>query len=294
MTYLYAAFGMNLLTWNVYVENDTVKMGAQEERFKTMLKYLNGMYEDGLINNDYITTIKQTVWAEGRSNDNIGVFFDYSADAVAGDRAQDYVTLSALTSSAYTGEAFLAGRYGVDPGAFAISSNCEYPEVAMRWIDTLYDVEYSRWDTIGEEGVEWKWDDEEHTSWSYLMPTSEINSSRAIQMGGGLPGIELNYDGFMEKSSDPITRHSQVELAKVRSKIKPGYPPVSLDEITMRAISSTATSISQYLGTLMGNVVMGVVDIDAQWETVQRTLKSMGATKYVQTLQKGYDAFMKN
>ncbi len=294
VTHLFAAFGMNLLTWNAYVDNGTVKVGAMQENFKPMLEYLNGMYSNGLINNDYVTLTKNTVWAEGRSKDSIGVFFDATADLVAGERAQDFVALPPLNSSVYTGTPFLAGRYAVDPGAFAISANCEYPELAMRWIDTLYDVEYSRWDTVGQEGVEWKWDDEEHTTWSYLMPTDEIVNSRTVQMGGGLPGVELTYDDFLSKSSDPTVSHSARELAKVSAYIKPGYPPVSFNETTLRALSSTSTSLSTYLGTLMAQVIRGEKNISDSWETVQNDLKRMGVNHYIKTLQEGYDSFMKN
>lgn len=294
VTHLFAAFGMNLLTWNAYVDNGTVKLGAMQENFKPMLKYLNEMYKEGLINNNYVTLPKNTVWAEGRSGDTIGVFFDATADLVAGDRARDFVALPPLNSSVYTGTPFMSGRYAVDPGAFAISANCEYPELAMRWIDTVYDVEYSRWDTVGQEGVEWKWDDEEHTTWSYLMPTDEIVSKRTVQMGGGLPGVELTYDDFLSKSSDPLVSHSAKELAKVSAYIKPGYPPVSFNETTLRALSSTSTSLSTYLGTLMAQVIRGEKDIEKNWNTIQNDLKRMGAANYVKTLQEGYNRFMQN
>ncbi len=292
VTHLYAAFGMNLLTWNAYVEDGTVKLGAMQENFKPMLKYLSEMYRDGLINNNYVTLSKNTVWAEGRNSDTIGVFFDATANLVAGSRAEDFVALPPLTSSVYTGEPFLAGRYAVDPGAFAISAKCEYPELAMRWIDTLYDVEYSRWDTVGEEGVEWQWDDEEHTTWSYLMSEDEIVNSRTVQMGGGLPGVELTYDDFLSKCSDPAVSHSAKETAKVSSYIKPGYPPISFDETTLRALSSTSTSLSSYLGTLMAQVIRGEKDIEASWESMQGDLKRMGAQNYIRTLQQEYDKFM--
>ena len=292
VTHLYSAFGLNLLTWNAYVENGTVKFGAQQEIFKTCLKYLNGMYGNGLINNDYLTLTKNQVWGEGRSADTIGVFLDATADLVAGDRATDFVALPPLNSAAYTGPAFLCGRYAVDPGAFAISSNCAYPEAAMRWIDTLYDVEYSRWDTIGKEGVEWKWDDEAHTSWSYLMPTSEIIRTRTVQMGGGLPGVEMTYDGFFNKCSDDLVRHSYTELARVIPSIRPGYPNVAFDEKTLRALSSASSSLSTYVGDLMANVIKGKIDVDSEWNNIQKQLNAMGVKMYIQTLQKGYDEFM--
>lgn len=294
VTHLFAAFGMNLLTWNAYVEDGTVKVGAMQENFKPMLKHIHDMYEKKLLNNDYVTLKKENVWAEGRSGDTIGVFFDATADLVAGERATDFVALPPLNSSVYTGTPFLSGRYGVDPGAFAISANCEYPELAMRWVDTLYDVELSRWDTIGQEGVEWDWDNEEHTTWSYLMPTDEIVKKRTVQMGGGLPGVELTYDDFLSKSSDPIASHSAKELAKVSSYIRAGYSPVSFNDKILRALSSTSTSLSTYLGTLMAQVIRGQVDIDAKWQEVQNNLKRMGVSNYVKTLQEGYDSFMRN
>jgi putative aldouronate transport system substrate-binding protein len=297
LTYLYAAFGMNMLTWNSYVDdNGVVRFGPEQETFKTMLKYLNGMYNDNLLNRDYITLGKNQVWAEGRSGDRIGVFFDATANLVVGDRATDFVALPPLTSAAFPNpeKAFLSGRYAVDAGSFAISAHCRYPEAAMRWIDTLYDLEYTRWGTVGKEGVEWKWDDEAHTSWSYLMDTDTITSSRTIQMGGGLPGAMLSYDGFWSKISDPVQKQSIVELAKVSPFIKPNYPPVSFDERTLRAISVVSTDISEYVGTLMANVIRGAVDIDAQWSSVQDNLRRIGVRKYVDTLQAGYDAFMEN
>ncbi|MDR0831312.1 MAG: extracellular solute-binding protein, partial [Bacillales bacterium] len=211
LTYLYSAFGLSMLTWNSDVVDGVVKFGPEQENFKSMLKYLNGLYNDELLNRNYITLAKNQVWAEGRSGDTIGVFFDATADLVVGSRATDYVALPPLTSSIYNGPAFLSGRYAVDPGMFAISSNCKYPELAMRWIDTLYDLDYTKWGTIGKEGVEWKWDDDEQTSWSYLMDTDTITNNRTVQMGGGLPGVMLSYEGFWDKLNDPVQKQSIAE-----------------------------------------------------------------------------------
>lgn len=126
------------------------------------------------------------------------------------------------------------------------------------------------------------------------MPTDEIVKKRTVQMGGGLPGVELTYDDFLSKSSDPIASHSAKELAKVSSYIRAGYSPVSFNDKILRALSSTSTSLSTYLGTLMAQVIRGQVDIDAKWQEVQNNLKRMGVSNYVKTLQEGYDSFMRN
>ena len=289
--YLFGTFGYSVLGWNSYVdENGQVKVAAQEDKYKEMLKYFNGMYASNLINQDYLTRTTSHKWVQLKNN-KIGCFMDYSTE-VAGDYANDFVALPAMNSSTYyTGQAFYPGRLGVDPGAFAITSKCEHPEVLMRWIDTMYDIDYSRWDTIGKEGEEWKWDDDAHTSWSFLVDVNVINYERAIQFGGGLPGVEMTYDGFMLKSSDPVIQHSYNEIAKIQPKIKIGIPNMSMPEKTTKTLSTSASAISIYLGNLISSAVAGTVNLDSEWENVQKKLRSMGVVKYIDTLQEEVDKF---
>jgi len=297
--YLFGGFGYNLIGWNSYVDDDgKVKVGAQEEKYKEMLKFFNSMYNEQLFNQDYITRTTAQQRVELMKN-KIGVFMEYSTE-VAGDYANDYVALPPLYSSTYYNypeKAFYPGRIGVDPGAFLITKKCKHPEVLMRWIDTLYDVEYSKWDTIGKEKTatdqdgEWMYDDDTKTTWHFTEDLSTINSERAIQYGGGLPGVEMTYDDFMTKCSDEIISHSYTEIAKVLPTIKTAIPNLSMDTKTTRSLSAASSAISVYVGNLISNAIAGSVNLDTEWDNIQANLRKMGVTGYIQTLQQEVDKF---
>ena len=123
------------------------------------------------------------------------------------------------------------------------------------------------------------------------MDVNVINYERAIQFGGGLPGVEMTYDGFMLKSSDPVIQHSYNEIAKIQPKIKIGIPNMSMPEKTTKTLSTSASAISIYLGNLISSAVAGTVNLDSEWENVQKKLRSMGVVKYIDTLQEEVEKF---
>ena len=178
-------------------------------------------------------------------------------------------------------------------GCFAITSACRYPELAIRWIDTLYDTdeEYGLWAIVGKEGSEWKWNDEDKTTWSSLVPDetySSVMSTTIIQTGDGMPyAVDESFFDKQATETDlyirPL-RNRQMEYGKV------SYPMVYFNKKDLRTVSDLATDINTYVTRFISNAITQDNYLEKNWESFVK-FDRMGLDEYMEILQKAYDDF---
>lgn len=285
-------FGVHMMEYGVRVQDDEVKFQPETENFKEGVKFFRTLYSEGLINTDYLTVPYATSVALAQSSDCVGIVIDASpALRVGNKRCFDFEALTPLTSPVNDTPIY-PGQQGIDRGTFVITRNCRYPELAARWVDTLYSEEYNMWADVGKEGSEWAWDDEEHTSWSYLKDAntmSEFRLNDLIQWGGGLPYLAHGYTGFWQKQNDPIEKHNIVEKAKFDQYLVPGYYPISFPSTVQTQINLIYNDLNTYVDNLIADTLTGKIDIDADWATICNEYERLDVETYVEILQRQYD-----
>ncbi len=133
-------FGLDLSNGFYSDDKGTVHYSYIEPAFKDCMTYLNGLYNDGLLDPDFATTTRDQI-SQRFAKDMTGMTFDYSwlqsqfyYVQTEGYEDLEIVVKGILPIEGTTGDRYYQGR---DPitGLFGISKDCENPEVAFKFLD---------------------------------------------------------------------------------------------------------------------------------------------------------------
>ena len=125
------------------------------DTFKDFVSFMHGLVEDGLADPELYTQDWAALVAKGNAG-ILGSTASWVAEPaiVVGDNADQYVPVGPLTGPRGTQSYVYNGSRSADGGyAYAISSGMEYPEIAMRWINEMYDPLFSLQLNEGPIGV---------------------------------------------------------------------------------------------------------------------------------------------
>lgn len=103
-------------------------------------------------------------------------------------------------------------------GCFAVTSSCEDPAAALRWVDALYGEEGALLAYAGIEGEDYAWNAD--GTWSFKVTNSRtINDIRAnvlMYTGAAMPGL---YPGdFIAKVASPVDAHVFEQNERVHAR----------------------------------------------------------------------------
>lgn len=296
MNYFFSFFGIDMEHFLQIGKDGVIEFGPETDRYKEALEWIQRLYAEGLINQNYETYSVSQKWIDAKQGDisTVGYFVDYAAWPVVGiDRADEYITLDTVKNE-YFGDVRWYGTYNVTDGCFVITKQCEYPEVLARWIDVMYDPEYSMWAVIGKEGEEWAWDDDAKTSWSYLIPEEQRTShlsTATIQGGGGMPYYIPTSD-FNSKCSDEYYANTEIQIAKIQKIGFEGFPVIYLkDMVAIKQASVMYTDINTYIEQIKNKVIKGasIEDAYADYSSMREKLNIEG---FISLYIEGYEIYL--
>lgn len=285
--YLTGWFGMSLDKYGFTMKDGQLTFGANTEEFKNGIKFLNSLYEEGLLDTEMFTQDKSQWKAKG-SQDLYGISMMYaSGDVMPYDAGQtpEWEPLPVLSAEDGSTPVWLKSSYGttVYKNQVVITDNAKNPEAICRWWDNVMEFENSVQINGGPlDKVVFKNDDgtyrqidlttlstEEQTlyNWSNLWPQS---------LPKYLPsGFRFKEDvvSFQEK---PIVDEQYAPY--LTAETIPSYW-VSQDETS--TLSDFQTSITNYLDQKMAEWISGQSDIDADWDSYIKQLDKLNLDEYI-------------
>lgn len=290
---LFPIFGLDFSQYFVQAdENDTVVFGPQTDNFYNALQWLHRFYEEGLINQDWNTFTESKRYSYAQE-DMYGMYMAASPLYVSGaKRLEQFVTLDPLTSELHD-DAFWAAMNPVERGCFAISSTCQYPELAIKWIDILYNTEnpYWIWAINGEEGREWEWVDKTHTQWRSRISAAEYSErmkDTIVQPGDGMPYAvdEKFFDKEVTNNADYVRQQRNRQMA--RGKIN--YPMVYIAKEDLRTFSLLSTNLNKHVSEFMASSINGGITQES-FNSFKASLGGYRMNEYMGILQDAYNDF---
>ncbi len=292
--YLFNFFGLDLTQYWVQGQEDgKLLFGPKTDEFKRALAFIKTMVDEGLMNPNWSSMTPTDVSATGSSGDYYGCFVSAAPQYVVGfGKMYQYTTLDPISESGENG--FWGALYPVQRGCFSITTACKYPELAIRWIDTIYDTTkpYGLWAIIGAENEEWKWMDEDHTQWKSTVSDQEyatVMATTIIQTGDGMPyAVD---EGFWAKQKTETDLYTRPLRDKQMRSGKALFPYVYFNSTELREISDLAADINSYITRYIANVISGEKNLDADWNTFTE-FRRLNLDRYLEILQGRYDAFM--
>lgn len=219
----------------------------------------------------------------------------------------------------YVGMAPMAGPEGVRyspynmpaPGYGAhVTSFCENPELAFRFLDSFWDIETSLRGRYGVEGVNWNWAQEGQQSlfqqvgtdipasitqdlavWGTTNSSIWATNSPLFVPSWMMDGIVVDATG--EKSALPMIARLVGQL--IGLKPDEVVPNLKYSEDENAEAAELSTLIRTYVNESMTRFIVGDLDIndDAAWETYKGELSSMQLSRWIELAQQCYDRMTK-
>lgn len=315
-------------------ENGKVYASYIQNGYREGLKYLADLYSEGLIYPEAFTMDRDTLAKLNAINSEddvirVGVVpamhkgYYLSGDPDAQEEVwRDWLAIPPLKNK--DGDR-VAGNYyplyAYKNATVLITSNCENPEVAFRWIDGMYDgcfdseYEVNKIASMGIKDVQWRdpkpgevgIDGKPATRANYdLEPMSEDDpyfnntnmptSCGPISNGGWAVPEGMTYkDDHSGAYEQYLWWVTDTNYAPYERPYELCLPPLYMNESDSQEIAQLETTIKTYVEEMIARFVIGDKDIndDDDWEKYLSELESVGLSRYLELLQNAYDTQMK-
>lgn len=278
---------------------------ANTTEFRDGLRYLNGMYKDGLYpEDDFILSL-----ADFRSITNAVTPEEITVGVAAAPYYLRFITQSIFERAYDDFEAIppLKNYYNSNVHetlqsydaqyylqAF-ICNSCEHPEIAIKWLDYwLSEDGLQHTDLFGIEGRDWEWTNEFE---SLAGNKPSILFKRTLTNTGnrdvaGCIGVPIYYDKDMFEATavDPNSKgrnYNEWRSHMVYSPyaVKSNVPEITWcsDEDILVEYAELKTTLEEYVRASYSSFILGKIDInsDEDWQNYLDGLEERGLSTYL-------------
>ncbi len=293
---------MNAASGRAYlmVDNGKIEFVANKPEWKEGLKYIQKLYTEGLIAPETFTQDRKQFKKLGENPVPIlgAAAAGASGNFTAGKSAEktrffDYKAIPPLEGP---GGVKQTPYFHSDPLlSFMVTSECEYPEVAVRWADWWYSREGTITGVTGIKGIHWTEDVEEGDLGQNGKPATWKN----ILSGGGeengawlsgpkrfTPEIEM---GKAHASQPFAIWHYTHDNYEPYANKDASVPMMFFDEDKAMEVAQLEINIKEMVSSYFASFVTGAKDVDGEWDSYVNALKEIGVDRYVELYQQSYD-----
>ncbi|QTD39458.1 extracellular solute-binding protein [Sporosarcina sp. Te-1] len=294
--FLRGSFGLNKQgRMNINLDfkegTETFRFVPATDEYKELLKYLNKLYTEGLINQDVFTTtgLEFTTLA---SKGNIGVLSEIDPKTLM--KLDGYVGLPVLEGP--TGErAYNAVSTGLgNMGMFVLTEKAKNPEAMVRWMDHFYGEEGNKMFFMGFEGVTYENDENGNPQYMENITNNPdgLNLDQAISEyltwpGGYYPGI-VRQKFFQGAEGTKASAENAAKAKPFRVKDEDIIPGLNYTMDEQDQVSSIMTDIQTYIDEMTAGFITGRKSFD-EWGSYIDEMNKMGAQTYLEISQQAYD-----
>ncbi len=296
-----SAFGV---AYNDFLIDETgnVNYSRVMPEYKEFLEFMNGWYNEGFFTRDLISRT---------ASDTYTLFYNGTAGIVAGhsQTVKQSLTLGKEVDPdfAIVGLQFprqneddfinlTRQALSVNANAWYITTDCEHPVEATKFVDYLY-MEDTRlltaWGLGNEEFPTYDvLDDGSRVFSDFIQNNSEMDmvTARSLYTLGEFP---VMYDDMMERSQYNLPENIQVWDAWLDGSDSSGKMPhvmtLTLDE--SREYTEIKTKMDNYASEMVYKYVFGEESLDS-FDDFVAELNDLGAQRAIEIQQAAYDRFM--
>jgi len=161
------------VSYSMELESDNSKFTyvPSTAAYRKYLQTMNTLWKEGLIDNTTFSITTDSQMAQKGQKGQLGSFVSAAAYIAVGmEHESEYVTFGPLTSEYYQGTPLQLGFDFFKPDGACIPQTSVYVREVARLLDIMYSDLGAELISYGVEGENWNWDDEDHTSWTFIVP----------------------------------------------------------------------------------------------------------------------------
>ncbi|MCR5595514.1 MAG: extracellular solute-binding protein [Lachnospiraceae bacterium] len=288
------AFGLDLVSGFMADESGKVTYTyADSENYRKYLEFLNGLYEEGLLEENVMSLDRDTV-IDRISKDLTGVAFDYSwamsmmysnvLPYYDGTEEKAFVGVAPLSGEH---EGFYVGRNSLS-GMFGVSTKSSQIELAVKFLDfamSPHCQDYYQWGIEGESYTV-----NEDGSRSY---TEQGNDNDWLQQFGINPAFVFPAAQSVEATDILVAPwHAKIN-ADLRKYIRHPWPEIY-------ATSEESDTVNLYMPDIQAEVtechnafITGSMDIDTEFDAYIAKLDKLNLNEVTEVKQSQYNRYLK-
>ncbi|MBN2981469.1 ABC transporter substrate-binding protein [Cohnella algarum] len=293
-------------TKHLFVKDGKLDVAYNKPEWKEGLRYLNKLYEDGLLTSESFTQDNNQLIQLGENPDTVLLGASTGGTTAAftqllGDsgRWAEYVTVPPLEGPAGV-------RYAPNdpailvPGTFIITDKAENPEVAFRWADGLYEYEHTLRSNYGRPDTEWREAEAdelgingEPAKWAEVEPFGKVQNVHWAQTGPSLRSNEFRLSAVAKEDNDLeviLYNETKNNYEPYKPTDVSSVPPLFMTNEQATESADLAKTINDYVDEMMARFVLGDADLDKDWDTYVKTLDNMNLGRLIEIYQEAYSA----
>ena len=279
-----------------YVEDGKVKHGYLEQNRYDYLSFLNKIYSEGLLDNDYMSVNKNGMNSMFLSGKIAIGYNPGSLIATAVKTMENVEISSAKPLSAVKGRNSKFAKMNTvfdtsASSAAAITTSCKNVEAAARLLDYAYGEEGHLLANFGIEGVTYEMVD------GYPTYTDFVNSNKdevmSKYMRCSVNGAMIQDPRYLEQYYDTKEQAAALSLWSQTDYGKYMLPPVSIASEDGAKAASIINKVNTYAEEMETKFITGAIELNEKsFAEYQAQLRSFGLEEAVAIYQKAYDTYL--
>ena len=277
--------------WTYLDEEGSLSPIVTQARYRELLRFLNKLWEEKLIDLDAFTHSNAQLTAKGQ--DGIyGVLMGVNSPGLASGNLDDIEFWKGMPAIENPWGETVWGSIGSmlnNQGTAAISASCEHPEVALRWLDYFYSVEGEEFLYWGIEGDTFEWQDGVRV-WTDKVTESPNKFNDFLPRDSSqLPLVQIK-DIVADMTSWNATNQYAAGDMHMPYDPKTIWTPV-FTAAEQSELTTLQTDIDTYVREMRLKFIMGDIDIDNddQWNNYLNRLNTMGLQRYMEIYTASYE-----
>ncbi|MGI5894938.1 MAG: hypothetical protein ACOX6P_10160 [Candidatus Merdivicinus sp.] len=314
LPYLYLMNAFGYYDETLLMLKDNVFTGtANQDYIKEGLIYINGLYNEGLLDPAAFTQNEQQMSAIGNNAGNAimgAVTCGHLGMAISPndiERSKMYSCLAPLEGpNGYRGIPFRT-ELQLSGAKWVITDACKDPEIAIKWADAFCREDITVRMQVGEKGQTWDdadpntvgMDGKTPATRKYLQFSTSGEGGQNYKFGSQRL-LETNWKGTFQVVGD-IRDPSNYEafLYQETEKLRPyaadvqQIPAFYLDEDQSARLSQLSTPLVDYVRSSFVEFITGKKNIENDWQAYVDGLENLNYSEYIEMYQNAYDALTK-
>ena len=281
----------------VMVEDGEVQFAPALDAYKDAMKFMNTLYEERLLWSECFTATSNDFTAKMTAKTCVvGMFTGKEPEATA--YRDDYICIAPPKAEGYEQSFYLNPFQNGAKNLFYVTNKCKNLNVLMAWVDKLFELDNAiayDYGTVEEGRISYENGVYTILDMNYIDLAKINDKSPTLDalLGSGVRGLsKADYDNSIVLGSAEQTMQDNYELYKeyLHTEIWP-RPYVAAEDAN--DADTYCTDLIYQVKSHRGKWITGALDIDETWDEYIDTLHKMGLEKYLEILQKSYDAYIK-
>ena len=291
------AFGAPMSSEGFFAAEDgSVTYQLMSDTYRIYLDYCHMLYDEKLLDNDALTKSGSQRTADSQSN-LVGLTVNSlpaNAYSTTSEGSQNYPAMAPLTSQ-YSDKPMKRRNNSITRGCYAITDVCQYPEIAIEWVDFMYSPYGSMTIYQGLEGEHWQYI--EDGKWQQLTPEGwnpeEFRAQNTPDCGTTTP--KLQFPEIIAGKTSVAEVYADNEGRALLDYGVICYPVVYFTTEETELINSVGSDVTTYVDEMEAQFITGKTELtDEAWSEYLNTLQKMGVEDYIAVYQDAYTRYLAN